>query len=545
VSVFVRTPPGAIRQVLELVRRSRVQARTGQLAAAIATLDSIPDDLRTPGVLATKASMLREVCAIDDCRRALGAAVEAAEGGVADALRLRRALTLPPMMRSCADIARERSRASAELAQLWLCPPRFASVAALPQSLGDFYLAYHGEDDRALRGGLARLLLRACPDLGFVAEHCGAAMPAQQRVHRRRRIGFVSSHFRDHTILLLNRGLMTGLDREQFEVYAFFVDGIVDGPGRALASGVEHAVELGRDLSVVRQQIAAAELDLLVFPDLGMDLFTWYLAFARLARVQCAGWGHPITSGIPTVDWFLSSATLDPDGNERFYTERLARLPEPTLCYSRPEVLAEDATRVRRLLPADERLYVCAQNLFKLHPDFDSVLAAILQRDRRARLVLLEPKRPEWAALLRTRLQRLGVAFDARVTLLPPMPRADYLALLAGADVVLDPMHFGGGNTSLEALAVGAPVVTLPSRFLRGRLTLCWLRTLGVLDTVVESEDGYVEMALAVACEPARRHLLVRRIRAGRERLFGRRCAVAAHQSFFVAACDEAERRCR
>ena len=101
--------------------------------------------------------------------------------------------------------------------------------------------------------------------------------------------------------------------------------------------------------------------------------------------------------------------------------------------------------------------------------------------------------------------------------------------------MVLDPLHFGGGNSSLEAFAMAAPVVTLPSRFLRGRITLSCYRAMGIDDAVVESAHDYIDLALALAQDRDRREDLRRRIHDASDALFDRTEAIAAHERYFAS----------
>src|SRR5262249_44840918 len=142
-------------------------------------------------------------------------------------------------------------------------------------------------------------------------------------------------------------------------------------------------------LATVRQRIAKLELDVLYYADVGMTAWTYFLAFARLAPVQCVTWGHPLTTGIPNLDYFISSELLEGPGAEEHYTEKLVRLPNLAVHYYRPQAPAEVRPRSHYGLEETGRLYGCPQSLFKLHPDFDAILADVLRRDPEGLLVLL------------------------------------------------------------------------------------------------------------------------------------------------------------
>jgi protein O-GlcNAc transferase len=82
------------------------------------------------------------------------------------------------------------------------------------------------------------------------------------------------------------------------------------------------------------------------------------------------------------------------------------------------------------------------------------------------------------------------------------MPYPDYQSLTMAADVVLDPLHFGGGATTYDGLALGQPIVTLPSPFQRGRYTLGCYQKMDVMDCVAQSPQHYIELALRLANDP-------------------------------------------
>ena len=312
------------------------------------------------------------------------------------------------------------------------------------------------------------------------------------------RVGFLSAYFRDHTIGRLNLGRIQHLDRERFEVVVLAAHAADDPVARAFEAAADRFVRVPRAVAAARELIAAQELDVLVFTDVGMDALTSTLAHSRMAPVQMTTWGHPVTTGSRAMDVFLSSALLETEDAAAHYTERLVR--PPTLCthYARPHRPEGDLA-----LPDGTR-YVCPQTLFKFHPDFDGVLAGILRGDPDGRLLLIEGRVPHWTALLRERIARVMPDVADRVHWLPGQPRPDYLRLLAGSDVVLDPFPFGGGNSSYEAFAMGTPIVTLPGAFLRGNITAALYAKAGVGDYVAASPEAYVEIALRTAAERAR-----------------------------------------
>jgi predicted O-linked N-acetylglucosamine transferase (SPINDLY family) len=391
-------------------------------------------------------------------------------------------------------------------------------------ALPAFYLAYQGRNDRDLQRSLARL------------HHPGPqpVLPAPRDGHQGKvHVGFLSSYFGNHTIGRLNKGLIAGLSRKDFLVTVFSVGRHDDDIGRFLRQHADRYVPLPAHVPSARRLVAEQQVDILFYPELGMDPVSYGLAFSRLAPVQVVTWGHPTTTGIDTIDYFLSSELLETPGAQEHYTETLVLLKSLPICYDRP-VLSEPARQRQDFgLPGDAHLYACLQSLFKLHPEFDELLGRILRRDPCGLVLLLRGRDRHWEELLRRRWTTTLPDVADRIRFLPPQPRPDFLGLSAIADVLLDPIHFGGGNTSYEALAFGVPIVTLPSPYLRGRITLALYRQMGVLDCVAGSSADYVDLAVRLGTDPAHRAEVSAKILAACGVLYDNAAGVRELEQFF------------
>jgi CRISPR-associated protein Csy1 len=273
-------------------------------------------------------------------------------------------------------------------------------------------------------------------------------------------------------------------------------------------------------------------LDVLVYPELGMAPVAFALAALRLAPLQCAGWGHPVTTGLPTIDVFFSSACMEPVGAAAHYTEELVTLPGIGTRYAMPQLppaVARDALG----LPEGVPLLLCPQSLFKVHPDNDALFARVLDAAPRAVLVGFEGRDAALTAKFLARLGRAGVA-PGRVRLLPQCPHEDYLRVNLACDVMLDTLRWSGGNTSLDAIACGLPIVTLPGAFMRGRQSAGMLGLQGLGELVATDEDDYVRKVAALAGDNAWRRATSERIVAARDRVFDDAAPVAALADFLA-----------
>ncbi len=383
-------------------------------------------------------------------------------------------------------------------------------------ALGHFYFAYYDRPLRAIHEATAATYRRMCPTLVHTAEHCRRPRPRRARP----RVAIVSAHYHSHTIHRLFAGVIIGL-ADSFDVVAVAAPGRTDASTDHLRQAVPF-IRLPSDFFRARQVLADLEADAIIYLDIGMEPFTYFLAHARLAPLQLVTWGHPVTPGLDTIDGFVSADYLDPPGADEDHTERLYRLPAPAYFFDRPEVPERD--RAHFGLPEKARLYVCPQTLFKFHPDFDGMIADTLRADPAGRLVLLDGGVPARRTALERRFAHTMPDVAERVLFLPSLSRTDFLSLLRVSDVMLDIPTFSGGNTTLEGLAAGVPVVTMPSSHLRGRLTAGLLRLAGLEQGIAASPAEYCRIATDAAQDGAAYRAAIREQAGG---LFQRRQAIS------------------
>jgi predicted O-linked N-acetylglucosamine transferase (SPINDLY family) len=446
--------------------------------------------------------------AIQQSRHSIGVDRERYAQGLADALASDEPLRGPPAIRGANAFA----------------------IASHPA----FYLAYHGESNRGLQIDLARVYLKRMPELEMTAPHCRR----EARPARRIRVGFISRFLCSHSIGNTTRGLIDKLSRELFEVHALRITpGAADDTTQAIRAAADGAMDLAGDLRTARQQIAALELDVLFFQDIGMEPMAYFLAFSRLAPVQCVSFGHPDTTGIPNMDYFVSNDLFEHGDAQAHYSEELFLLRDlPTLAYYYKPKLEEALPREHFGFGAEETLYLCPQALFKLHPDFDALLQGILTRDARAVVVLIDGTIQGWSEALRARFQANFPEVAHRVKFVPRLAYQAFLALIAACDVVLDTVHFNGMNTSLEAFALGKPVVTLPSAMQRGRHTQAMYRKMGVLDGIAGDAESYIATAVRLGTDAGFAQSMRARILARNGALFEDGRVVREFERFFLAA---------
>src|SRR5439155_5052593 len=188
----------------------------------------------------------------------------------------------------------------------------------------------------------------------------------------------------------------------------------------------------------------------------------------------------PETTGLGTIDYFVSSAEMETEEADGHYSERLVRLPSLTFYYHRSELPQQMLSREAFGLDPEARLYSCPQSIYKFHPAFDAALAGILRRDPQGKIVLIEWAYRQADEMLKLRFKRVMPDVADRIVFIRRLQQPEFMNFLTLVDVLLDPFPYGGGNSSLEAFSFGMPVVTLPTQFLRGRITQAFCRRLGI-----------------------------------------------------------------
>jgi len=444
----------------------------------------------------------------------------AAQPDYAEARWARAMSHLPAVYGVGTDPAERRRAFAAELKALgkWFAATRRADAYLAVAVHQPFYLAYQEEPNREL---LAQYGALCAGQMGLWQSRAGLAPPAK-RARGKPRIGIVSAHIYEHSVwAALARGWVERLAARS-ELHIFHLGTRADAETAFARKRASQFHAGARPFDQWARLIHAAGADLLIYPEIGMDATTAKLASMRLAPVQAASWGHPETTGLPTIEYYLSAEALEPADAQANYTEKLVALPNLG-CSLLPA--REQSGEFAGLEPSQEELLlICPGTAFKYAPQHDWVLAEIAKRLPSSRLVFFRSRPETLADKLRERLRdsfrRARVDFERHVVFIPWQTPGAFRALLRRAALYLDTIGFSGFNSAVQALECGLPIVAREGRFLRGRLASGPLRHIGLAELVAASDEAYVELAVALAGDLERRGELRRRIESGRERLF-------------------------
>lgn len=403
-------------------------------------------------------------------------------------IELRSASICPTVFDSGSDIVKYKWALDAALdkaieAKLSRSPGELFEIDIRPS----FALQFLGGNDRPIREKYARAIENCFSDDDRPTKRSG--IPT---------VGFVSVTGHEYAFVRSIGGLFQHFNRERWRPLVVCSEvGLKKLLGMIDARHVDFFI-VPENLQQMHQKLRDSEIDLLYHWEIGTSATSYLLPFMRPTPLQCTSWGIQVTSGIHAIDYYISSELIETSTAESNYTEKLVRLKTMLSYQIRMKLPETFLDREQLYLDANANVYLCAQQIGKFHPDFDPVLAAILERDPKGLLVITESKFDEENRRLQHRMRMtLGPQFE-RVQFIPKLSGVKYASLLHHADVILDPLHFGGVNTTYDAISTSKVTITLPTSFNKSRYTLGCYNRIGVLDGVVSSTEQYVQRAVEI-----------------------------------------------
>jgi protein O-GlcNAc transferase len=412
--------------------------------------------------------------------------------------------------------------------------------AALVDAIGShqpFYLPYQGHNDRELQSLYGSAVCSV-----LAARFATPALPPPPAAHEPIRLGIVSGFFRQHSNWKIPvKGWLNMLNRDRFRIFGYHTGVERDGETAIAAALCDGFREGPLSLEAWRNTIGADAPHMLLFPEIGMDKVSAQLAGMRLARVQCTSWGHPVTSGFPTIDYFISSDLMEPADAGMHYSEKLVRLPNLSIYYEPVDVPEVQIDRAELGLRDGAVVYWCAQSLPKYLPQYDAVFARIASEVPGCQFVFIEFAGGKGVTeLFKTRLDRafgsFGLAARNHCVYLPRLAPERFAAAIGSCDIVLDSIGWSGCNSILESLAHDLPVVTLAGDLMRGRHAAAILTRMGVRETTARNVDEYVSIAAALGRDELGRQEASSRISSNKHRVCRDLECIAGLESFIEKA---------
>lgn len=474
---------------------ARAHARLGQTDEALACCDDLLS--RVPGCLAAQFAACMIQCPI-------------LYGSDTQMLRQRHAYGI-----ALADLeARLRDAPDDDVAQIAPWVGRFTP----------FYLIYQGLECTELQQTYGRILCRIMaaryPEWSW--DRARQLPPCDGPI----RVAIASATFRNHSVWkMVMKGWLSALDPDKFQLHGFSLSDLEDAETTKARANMTSFVSGSRSVEDWAAEISAVQPHILLYPEVSMNQTAIKLSALRIAPVQCTTWATYVTSGLPTMDYFLSGDAMEVVHAQDHYSEHLMRIQDLSVMFEPPTIQPNTLTREDLSLRPDAVVYLCIQSLFKYVPSYDHLLARIAKETGDCQFVFLADKGAHtvtqaFERRLRMAFEAQGLSYADHVVVLPALTDGGFHRMLQLGDVFLDSIGVGGSTTTFEALDHDVPIVTCPGETLCSRVSAAALSQMGLSETIARDPDSFVEIAVALGRSPDDRNQIRKRTNAAKSSVF-------------------------
>lgn len=359
-----------------------------------------------------------------------------------------------------------------------------------------FYLAYQDKNNEPL---ISRFGLLCTKQAQSIQDTLNTKTP--EHYHSRKiKIGIISHYFCNHPVWhAITKGWVTQLNSNIFDVQLYNTNGNEDAETKLAKLTASDYINCGASITNAAQIIAKQGLDILLYPEVGMDATTKALACLRLAPIQIASWGHPETTGLTTIDFFLSADLFEPDEADLFYKEKLKKLPNLGSYFKNPDTQPYPPKLSELGIDCDSPILLCPGSPSKYTPKYDQVLTAIAKELGKCQFIFFDFDENLTVILKeRIRLAFTEAQLDANefIRFVPFLEKEQFFGLMNQAHLYLDTIGFSGFNTAMQAISCNLPIITIEGKFMRSRFASAILSLLGLNQFVCKSEKEYIDKAI-------------------------------------------------
>jgi len=436
------------------------------------------------------------------------------------------------------------SRALSDL-DIWFDADRIKDGHKAVGSQQPFFLAYQELNNRELLsqyGDLCARLMKFWQDEHHITL---GARPRGEKLS----LGIISAHVHDQSVwTAIVKGWCEHLDRDRISLHIFHTGKPKDEETDFARARATYFLQGAGDLGQWVDAIVAQNLDVIIYPEIGMDPMTAKLANLRLAPTQVVAWGHPETTGLPTIDYYLSAEDFEPPAAQENYRERLVALPHLGCAYHPLKVDAVSLDLDALGIDASAPLFLCPGTPVKYAPEHDWMFVEIARRLRRCQFIFFSHVRGNLSEKLQQRMEsafaQADMYFSEYAISIPWLKRPAFFGLLQRVDVFLDTIGFSGFNTAMQGIECGVPIVAREGRFMRGRLASGILTRLGLSELVARTDQEYIDLAVKLGQDANFRDRIRKRIETSRHLVFDDLAPVRALETFLLAVASESDFRC-
>ena len=321
-------------------------------------------------------------------------------------------------------------------------------------------------------------------------------------IHKKIKIGYFSSDFREHPVSTLTVELYEKHNRNQFEIHAFsYGPDTKDDMNLRVKAGVDHFYDV-RKMSHKDLALLARSLEIEIAVDLGgftqnarTDVFAMSIATIQLSYIGYLG-----TMGTNYYDYLIADQVIIPEESQKYYSEKIVYLPCFQANDSKQSQVITPFSRKDLGLPEEGFIFCCFNNTYKITPTTFDGWARILKNVEGSILLIFASSRSSQANLTKEIIHR-GVD-PKRLIFGKHLPRPEYLGRYKVADLFLDTHPYNAGTTSSDALRMGLPVLTFLGKSFASRMGSSILNAVNLPELVTTSQKEYEALAIHLAKNP-------------------------------------------
>lgn len=279
-----------------------------------------------------------------------------------------------------------------------------------------------------------------------------------------------------------------------------------------------------------QSNILNKNFDILFYPEIGIDYFTFICGLHRLAPIQIVTWGHSETTGMESMDYYISSKYFNTQEDQKYFSEKLILLDSLGTYYSPTNISMNNNNIYSRYnLKPHQNIYNCLQTPCKTNSyQFLNILKNLLSKDSNGICILLYYTYYEKKYIL----DFFGEYKD-QLRLFTYQTRDSYQNLMKISTILLDPYPFGSLNTALDSFVFGKIIVTMPSNKINGNFCSGFYKKMGICEPIVDSLEEYVSRSLEFSNNESLRKQIENKIIENKNILFHDNDSVIEYNSLF------------
>jgi predicted O-linked N-acetylglucosamine transferase (SPINDLY family) len=408
------------------------------------------------------------------------------------------------------------------LTEILQIPPKELSYvecqSLIISSLFSPYTEDNPQINKPLQSQLANLCQQAIENTKFTTIESGIKELSLCKEKNCLRIGYIGSTFTDHSVGWLARWLIHYRDCERFQVFIYCLNMSKDDKFNHewFRDKVNVSYYLDGHPAEFAAQIKSDKIDILIDLDsLTFDLTCLVMAH-KPAPIQISWLGWDST-GIPAVDYFIADHYVLPDDAQKYYQEKIWRLPQTYLAVEGFEVGTPTLQREDLDIPVDAVIYLSSQSGYKRHPDCIKAQMEIIKAVPNSYFLIKGKSDTETIQKLFSELAtEVGISLDRLRFLERDIDEYSHRANLAIADIVLDTFPYNGATTTLETLWMGIPLVTQVGQQFAARNSYTFMLNAGIEEGIAWSQAEYIEWGIKLGLDRDLRNKIAGKLRSGR-----------------------------